>query len=220
MSRDIGTALRSLAIAATAALWASSAEAIPTPVDSLAAFNAAIGGATTTTDPFDNAIAGAVSITFDTGVMSTLAGGNLGFVEFDNRVIGGEYMGTLDGDGAGAPLTLTWIFPFPVIGFGAEFQDVALQDATILGTGTFFDINTVMGGEDGFFGIVDTMTPFTSVQFSIQASTFFDSFDADNLVFAAAEVPGAGDARSLGRRPGPASGRSARRSRRQASSQI
>lgn len=187
MARGLTHKILSLAFGVGVLLWAASAQAIPTSVDSLPAFNAAIGGAPTTTDPFNNDIAGALTITFDSGVESTLAGGNP-FPTFDNRVISGRYQGNVDGDGSVGALTLTWVFPFPVIGFGADFEDVNVDglDVTILGTGTFFDIRTVIGGADGFFGIVDTMTPFTTVQFSVQASNLVDAFFADNLIFAQA----------------------------------
>lgn len=174
--------------ALTAAVFffaAAPAQAVPSVVTSLADFNAAISGASTTTDPFDNT-AGGVSITFDSGVQSTVAGGFLLLANFDNRVDTGAFRGALDGSGNNRPLTLTWDFPSPVIGFGFDIALVDLIDITIVGSGSSFDINTEIIGTEGFFGIVDTDTPFTSIQFSIQGSTESDIFDIDNLIFAAA----------------------------------
>jgi len=167
-------------------LAAAPAQAVPTVVTSLADFNVAIGGASTTTDPFDNAIPGGVFISFDSGIDSTLAGGNLGFALVDNRVFDGNFDGGVDGNGSGGALTLTWDFPFPVIGFAFDIFGAAFVDVTIVGSGTFFDISTEIGGLNGFFGIVDAVTPFSAVEFSLQNSSSFDSFEVDNLVFARA----------------------------------
>ena len=169
---------------------AGSAQATPIAVNTLDAFNSAIGAAPTTTESFTNDVAGAVDITFDTGVVSTIAGGNLSYPELDNVVEFGYFTGGVDGDGSFSALTLTWTFPVPVVGFIADFRDIDLVDATIPGSGQFFDLLTEVEGDDAFFGglfgLVDTATPFTQIQFSVQSSTSFDQFYADDLIFAAA----------------------------------
>ena len=91
-------------------------EAAPITVTSLGDFNTAIGTTPTTSDPFDNAIAGGLSITFDSGVDSTLSGGVLTDAAQDNLVTGGQFFGEVDGNGDEAALVLTWTFPSPVVG--------------------------------------------------------------------------------------------------------
>ncbi|TQV73260.1 PEP-CTERM sorting domain-containing protein [Denitrobaculum tricleocarpae] len=167
------------------ALSVGSAQAAPITVTSLNDFNGAIGAAPVTTETFNNNIAGAVEITFDSGVVSTAAGGNLGTVVLDNAVLNGLFRGSLDGSGGGAPLTLTWTFPVPAIGFIADFGSTSLIDVTIPGSDVFFDINTVMGAASGAFGLINSQTPFTQIQFSIQG-TGLGRFSIDNLRFAAA----------------------------------
>ena len=180
-------------LAAAMTVIAAGAQAAPMTVTSVADFNAAIGSATTTTDTFSNDIdPGGVEITFDSGVVSTLAGGNLGHAHGDNRVRRQTFYGDVYGDGRFGALTLTWTFPMPVIGFvaefGAEFGSVERLDVTIPGSGQFFDINTEIGGGDGVFGLVDIAAPFTQIQFSVQNSHISDFFLIDNLTFAAAPV--------------------------------
>jgi len=157
-----------------------------TVVTSLADFTAAVAGTTITTETFDNEIASAVSITFDTGVTSTLAGGDLvDAINFgDNRVDSGVYRGGVDGGGAVAALTTTFDFTTPIVGFGGDFGAISRLDVSIDGGTTFFDLFTETGEVNGFFGLVST-TAFSSVQFSTQNSTSFEGFRIDNLVFAA-----------------------------------
>lgn len=162
------------------------AQAGPVPVIDLPDFNTAIGSATVTTESFSNEIEGAVEITFDSGVVSTAADGSFGFIESDNAVSPGIFSGGLDGDGDVGPSTLTWTFPVPVIGFIADFRFIEFLDVTILGSGEVFDIFTEMGGQSGRFGLIDSQTSFTQIQFSIQNSIDFDGFFVDNLRFAAA----------------------------------
>ena len=157
-------------------------------VSSLADFNTAIGTAPTTGDAFTNAIAGGLSIEFDSGVVSTLSGGFVGNAAQDNQVSGGTFGGEVDGDGVSAPLILTWTFPSPVIAVGIDFAIIGRLDATIAGSGQVFDIFSEGGGRAGFFGLVDTMAPFTQVQFLVFDNSRNDSFTADNLIFAAAPL--------------------------------
>ncbi|WP_179954271.1 PEP-CTERM sorting domain-containing protein [Denitrobaculum tricleocarpae] len=157
------------------------AQAAPMPVTSLNDFNSAVGAAPVTTETFSNNIPGAVEITFDSGVVSTAAGG-FG----DNGVSNGLFRGGLDPNGIFAPRTLTWTFPVPVIGFIADFGRTSALEVTILGSGEVFDIFTEIGAGSGAFGLIDSLTPFRRIQFSVQNSNGGDSFDIDNLRFAAA----------------------------------
>jgi len=157
-------------------------------VTSLAEFNAAIGAAPTTGDPFDNDIAGGLSITFDSGVVSAISGGNLANAAQDNQVTGGAFVGEVDGDGLDAPMVMTWTFASPVIAFGLDFAITGRLDATIVGSGQPIDIGNTIGGTSGFFGLVDTMTPFTQVQFTVFDNSRNDAFSGDNLIFAAAPL--------------------------------
>lgn len=190
----IGPVLRFLlmAFAVFAVLGpAQDARATLITVTSLADFNAAIGTAPTTSDSFTGDIAAGLSITFTSGVVSSVAGGS--FLSGPapvppNQVTTGEFVGAVAGSGNNAPLTLTWTFPFPVIGVGMDMRDLNQLDATVVGSNQVFDTSTVSTGA-GFFGFVDVMTPFEQIQFSVQLpQTRRDEFFADNLIFAAAAV--------------------------------
>ena len=58
--------------------------------------------------------------------------------------------------------------------------------ALVPGAGSSFDISTEVGGGSGYFGLVDTLTPFTQIQFSVEGNRQIDVFRIDNLIFAAA----------------------------------
>lgn len=165
----------------------SPARATPMVVTSLDAFNSAVGAAPTTVDDFSPDVRGGVSITFASGVVSTVAGGTAGLERRANNANLGTFQGALESmDIAQFPTTLTWTFPVPVIGFGADFPIVFLVDVTIPGAGSSFDISTEVGGGSGYFGLVDTLTPFTQIQFSVEGNRQIDVFRIDNLIFAAA----------------------------------
>ncbi|MGF1500175.1 MAG: VPLPA-CTERM sorting domain-containing protein [Paracoccaceae bacterium] len=155
-----------------------------------AAWEAAVGGATITEDGFDNDIADADSITFDSGVVSTNSGGTRFLV--DNMIDDGIYENAVDGDGAQASLLITWTFPEAIFAFGADWDDTT--NAGILTvTGNFdgmgdetVNFGSVLGDPgEGFLGIVG-MGDFTQIAFGTALATEGEIFDADNLVFAAA----------------------------------
>ncbi|WP_299624608.1 hypothetical protein [Pelagibius sp.] len=182
-----GLAGLGLAVLGALALSFSSAQAALISVGSLTDFNAAIGAAPTSVDLFGTDIPGGLSITFESGVVSTLSGGLLTDAAQDNQVIGGQFVGEVDGDGANAPMTLTWTFPVPIIGFGLDVAELNRLDARIEGSSQSFDVGTVAGGRSGFFGLVDTMASFTQVHFFIDNNDFRnDQFTGDNLIFASA----------------------------------
>ena len=176
-----------MALAAFAVLGpAQDARAALITVTSLTDFNAAIGAAPTTVDPFGTDITGGLSITFDSGVVSTLSGGLLTGAAQDNQVIGGQFVGEVDGDGMDAPLVMTWTFPVSVIGFGIDFNTSGRLDAEIIGSGQIVDIGNTIGGATGFFGLVDAVTPFSQVEFTVFDNSRNDEFTGDNLIFASA----------------------------------
>lgn len=168
-----------------------SAQAAIMTVTDLNAFYTAVGSAPVTTDTFSNDIASGIEITFDSGVVSTLAGGRLNAEYNGVSPRDFEFLGALSDDGADAPLTLIWSFPVPVTGFIADFSFIGTLDVTIPGSGAVFDIRTEMGEAFGRFGVIDSRTPFTQIRFSIQGGGGKDFFLIDNLRFAAAPEGGA-----------------------------
>ncbi|MEM1331782.1 MAG: VPLPA-CTERM sorting domain-containing protein [Planctomycetota bacterium] len=185
-----------------AILVAFAAQAAPVTVTSLAEFNTVIGGASTSTETFDNDIPGRVSITFDNGTTSTLSGGSLDFAASDNVVSGGMFQGTVDGGGSDGALLLTLDFGAPVIGFGADFtsggnsdligEDNSAVEFSVDDGVTFFDLTDVLGASEGFLGVLDPTAPFQTVQFRSNSTSVDDgSFGVDNLVLASdtAAVP-------------------------------
>lgn len=172
-------------------LTAGVVQAAPITVTDLDAFNSAIGGAAVTLDSFDTRNFGEISITFESGVVSTRVGINSRFIPvLDNGVSGSRYRGNVHG-GRFDLAELVWTFPVPVVGFIADFSGVSLPiEATISGSGQKFEIRDVMGGRDGLFGLLDGMAPFTEIRFSMREGLPANGYlFVDNLRFAAA--PGA-----------------------------
>lgn len=161
-------------------------------VTTLTDFDAALVGKTITLDTFDNNIAGALSITLDSGVIATKEGGDTGF-SFDNSVLSGRYDNATDGDGSDAPLTNTFTFDDPIFGFAAFFLRVRSITASIDGGTTFFDINQQLGGNGsnnvaGFFGLVSP-TAFNTVIFGNSTTSDLDGYSLDDLRFATGSGP-------------------------------
>ena len=159
-------------------------------VTSLTEFEDLLGDATIINETFSNPIPAAESILLDSGITSTLAGGNIAEAIFFNENSvqqAGQssfFVGSVDGDGDMSALTLTFDFPDPILGFGAEFTTFFNLDVSIDGGNTFFDIAMEIDPTEptDFFGLVET-TPFTSVQFSVQDSDELEIFNLENLVF-------------------------------------
>jgi len=128
-------------------------------------WEAAIGAATIITDPFDNPIADADVIIFDSGVVST---GLNGPGDLDqNEVVGGEYAGNVDKDAVFSYEKITWDFPHAISGFGADFGtgvaaactgEFLLIISNFEGGGDMtIDLATEMGTPcTGFFGVVSS----------------------------------------------------------------
>jgi hypothetical protein len=147
------------------------------------------------TDPFDNTIAQADVLDFDSGIQSIASGANGTPNHF---VDGGRFNGTLRTAGSTAPgyLTFVWTFPVPVTAFGADFFSIG-GSRQVSVQGTFdsglesFDLRTLFvndGGVDqGFFGLTSTV-PFTSITLvALGSIDSNDSFTVDNAAFAAPE---------------------------------
>lgn len=176
-----------------AAAWIGMVGATPASsasitVTSLADFDTSVGSAMTTTDTFSNVIEGGFTITFDSGVTSSISGvSDVTEAARKNQVSSLGFLGDIKGPRLGGSVII-WRFGAPVIGFGADFSGVEQIDVSIDGGSSFIDINTEIGGTTGFFGLVDTMTPFSQVLFSVRpdASDALDNdfFFADDLIFA------------------------------------
>ena len=131
-------------------------------------WEAAVAGAPITDDPFDNNIANANVIIFDSGVVSTGVGSNPTI----NRVIGGVYDGHVDKNDALAYESITWNFPNPITGFGADFATacsggflVIISDFEGAGDMTVKIDDHLPGDCFGFFGIVSSSS-FQSVTYT------------------------------------------------------
>ena len=155
------------------------------------AWEAAVASATIVTDLFDTNIPGGSQITFDSGVVSTNAGGRL--YTFDNSVSYGSYANGLDPLGMFGSISNTWAFPEPVIGFGADWSAVlSYTSFTVIGdfdgTGpqSLSISNAMSGGHSPpFLGIVG-LSDFNEVRFmSSETQNYF----SDHLSFAVASIP-------------------------------
>lgn len=173
---------------------AGSPRTAPVTVTSLAAFEKAIGAGAVTIESFAENVAGEVKITFECGVVSELAEGDLSLASSHNHTANHVFEGFVDGSGTLGALTLTWSFPVPVVGFVADFSNIGFLDVTIPGSGHFFDVRQAMGDDPGQFGLVDSTTAFTQIQFSAQHGLNSGRFRIANLRFAKASshaaVPG------------------------------
>jgi len=151
-------------------------------------WEAAVAGATITDDPFDNDIATADVIIFDSGVVSTGVGSNPTF----NQVISGHYEGHVDKDDVLAYESITWDFPSPIIGFGSDFLTgcdgeflVIISDFEGAGDMTVNLDDHLPGNCDGFFGIVSSssfqLVTYTSGTGGLASAEFWTM---DDLSFA------------------------------------
>ncbi|WP_425411087.1 VPLPA-CTERM sorting domain-containing protein [Hyphococcus sp.] len=161
------------------------------------AFEAALSGSVVT-DDFDNDIATADSITFDSGVVATKS--SSGVPPTLNRVSNGDYDGFVQRDDF---RNITFDFPQSVSAFGADFSELSslFINGDFDGTGeTQFSISDIVGSDAGFFGIIGE-ADFSSVFFTTLAGTVLtpgaapfggETFSLDNLTLAGgvnAEVP-------------------------------
>jgi len=153
------------------------------------AWETALAGFAIVEDGFDNNIASAQSIVFDSGVVSTgsIAPTNPSI----NVVSGGSYNSNNDPDGSGGfPLT-TWTFPDQIFAFGMDFIDAA-SNFGITVSGDFdgsgivsFDIRSQLGRPgDGFLGIIGAGL-FDQIMFTPTPNEYNsnEGYSIDNLAF-------------------------------------
>ena len=145
-------------------------------------------------DPFDNPIANAASITFDSGVVST---GTPASARADNSVNPfGQYVGNVRGNVFDSVFfdIITWGFPMPIFAFGADWFSTASRDGlTVTGdfdgngdaTVSFFDELGDPG--TGFLGVVgDAAFSMIALEGEGLSAGVNESFSVDNLSFAKA----------------------------------
>lgn len=148
----------------------------------VADFNAATTGLPFNNDRFDNPIAAADFITFDSGITAQTIGGNRMGPD-QNAVIGGRYSIAFDATGAQAAQQVQITFPIPVAAACFDFFGVPVGSMSVTVDGV---TQTLVGsstfGMDGFFGFFSTQ-PITSITFQTAASVFTDVFELDNIEF-------------------------------------
>lgn len=159
-------------------------------------WEAALAGYTIVTETFDNDVAQAESITFDSGVVST---GAPSTATARNFISFGSYQGYVDaGESDFFYDTISWTFPVAIIGFGMDLREATDGDILTIrgnfdGAGDqLINVLVALGPEDGFLGIIGT-APFTSILFSDAgaAVSVGEGFFVDGLAFAAVPEPAA-----------------------------
>lgn len=177
-------------------LFVSSAGAVTVFTDRTV-WETALGGATTTDDPFDNDIGfdtiPNASITFDSGVVSANSGGSPCCE--DNSVHDSLYVNAVDGGGNDASLNIVWTFPEDIFAFGADWFSTTTGGLLTV-TGDFdgtgdqtvdFSAFLGFGGRVGFLGFIG-LASFDLVTFETVSLEATEAFRADNLSFASATV--------------------------------
>lgn len=162
------TLLAALALSAIAP-GAAHAVAIFT---SLAEMTAAAGAGPTLTDNLGGVRQNSrgVQITFPSGITSTASGAGRNHARTYNTAIGGYYVGAVDGDGSNAPERITWTLESPVFGFAVNIArlsgaDNSGVDISIDEGATFSSLRTLLGGADGFFGLLSSTPEIRSIVF-------------------------------------------------------
>ncbi len=156
-------------------------------------FEAAVTGALVT-DTFDNDIATADVIVFDSGTTATTS--STGVPPTLNEVSFGRYAGFVQRDGF---RDITFDFAPPVTAFGGDFSSLS----SLMVTGTFdgssmtLSIPDAIGGAAGFFGVVGDST-FSSISFSTNEGVLVfpgsspaggETFNLDNFTIAPVPLP-------------------------------
>ncbi|MEM1141604.1 MAG: PEP-CTERM sorting domain-containing protein [Pseudomonadota bacterium] len=173
-----------LVFGTAAALSASMTNAAIMVFDNHTDWTSGLGGASTVLDAFDNEIPSALSITLDSGIISTNSG--QGQCCGDNSVSSGVYNNAVEPDGSEASISIDWLFPTPVFALAFDYFDVNFFDLQISiddGTGgTFTRAIDINGSGSGFAGFISDNS-FASVTFS--SGDAIDVFELDNVEFAA-----------------------------------
>ena len=154
-------------------------------------WEAAVLGLDTTTETFDNAISGGLNISFDSGIVSTAIGlGGLGGLS-NNSVSAGVYHGGVDQDETNGFAQIQWLFPTPIMAFGADWISAAQGAGVVEITGNFdgnpgtVNLGAQLGGPGtGFLGVVGTSS-FASITLTSSHAHNNELFKADDVAFAA-----------------------------------
>lgn len=163
-----------------AGLTLGSAQAAPITFTNFLNFVTAAGPAPITIEEFESPIADDTAITFEGGVVSTLAGGRLSLGQ--NTVRGGFFQAELSSNADSGALNLIWTFPEPVVGFGLNITFLSPIQLTIPELGLVVDIIDTLGDNGGFLGVIDSTTAFTQIQFSVLPGNIQGFMAVDNLL--------------------------------------
>ena len=152
-----------------------------------AGWEAALVGFDLSTETFDTPVAGALSLSLSSGIVST-ATGHGGAAGLDNNsVTGGVFHGGVDHDQSNGFTQIVWTFPAPVVAFGADWRSAAQGAGAVQITGDFdgspgmVDLGTQLGSPGtGFLGVVGTAN-FTSILLTSSHAHNGETFEVDNL---------------------------------------
>jgi len=189
----------SLATAAALLLaTANASNALTAVVTSETEYLNTVGNVVSVEELFLDDIAGASSIVFDSGVESNAVGGNPAFFG-DNSVFEDTAFGDGDGEwftgvgpGSSVPTSVTWVFPFEIVGFFASWESVTFVQFDVLDTGgsvldtVRFDQflpNPPNAAIDGFLGYVNTDTPFSQIRYEAVPRVSGDFFSVNSFQF-------------------------------------
>lgn len=153
-------------------------------------WDAAVSGLDISTETFDHPIAGALGITFDSGIVSTVTGqGGAGGLS-NNSVTGGVYQGGVDQDQGNGFTQILWTFPSPIMAFGADWISAAQGAGVVEVMGNFdgspdvINLGIQLGSPGtGFLGVVGTSS-FASVMLMSSHAHNNEIFGIDNYSFA------------------------------------
>lgn len=142
------------------------------------------------TETFDNPIAGALGITFDSRIVSTATGqGGAGGLS-NNSVAGGVYHGGVDQDQSNGFTQILWTFPSPLMAFGADWISAAQGAGVVEIMGDFdggsdtVNLGAQLGNPGtGFLGVVGTSS-FASIMLMSSHAHNNEIFGIDNYSFA------------------------------------
>lgn len=166
------------------ALSVGSAQAAPMTVTNFFDFVTAVGSTPITSEGFDKDIADGAAISFDSGVVSTLAAGRVEGSE--NVVRGGSFRATLSSNPNNGALNLIWTFPVPVMAVNLGFTFVSPLQMTIPELDFVVDLQDILGGSGGSLGVIENSETFSVIQFSVVPGYSQGFMVVDDLNFVAA----------------------------------
>lgn len=169
-------------------------------------------------DPWDGTITqrgdARPEITFDNGIISRAEGSDASFVSFVNEIENGVFRGEINSDssedyfGVEFSNAITWTFPTPVIGFGADWFNIGPGEPLGI-SGSFGgkqeqtvslypklptarnEFGGLVGNSSGFLGIVSKGTFNQVTLSSAELGAFFanEDFQVDNVSLATVTTP-------------------------------